>query len=98
MNVDSYLLRRRAAGARSTMQMPPAWPKCALARKNVGGLVLIVTIGAGWAQRSLPMGARPNTELTTSEMNGKDAELQAAVRRKREDSRGRLGPGASTSI
>ena len=57
------------------------------AGKGVSGLVLIVTIGTGLGTALFTDGVLvPNTELGHIEMNGKDAELQAAdAARKRED-------------
>jgi polyphosphate glucokinase len=57
------------------------------AGKGVNGLVLIVTIGTGLGTALFTDGVLvPNTELGHIEMNGKDAELQAAdAARKRED-------------
>jgi polyphosphate glucokinase len=57
------------------------------AGKGIGGLVLIVTIGTGLGTALFTDGVLvPNTELGHIEMNGKDAELQAAdSARKRED-------------
>ncbi|MBN2391287.1 MAG: ROK family protein [Anaerolineae bacterium] len=57
------------------------------AGKGVGGLVLIVTIGTGLGTALFTDGVLvPNTELGHIEMNGEDAELQAAdSARKRED-------------
>ena len=57
------------------------------AGKGVGGLVLIVTIGTGLGTALFTDGVLvPNTELGHIEMNGQDAELQAAdSARKRED-------------
>jgi polyphosphate glucokinase len=57
------------------------------AGKDVGGLVLIVTIGTGLGTALFTDGVLvPNTELGHIEMNGQDAELQASdAARKRED-------------
>lgn len=57
------------------------------AGKGINGLVLIVTIGTGLGTALFTDGILvPNTELGHIEMNGKDAELQAAdSARKRED-------------
>lgn len=57
------------------------------AGKGVKGLVLIVTIGTGLGTALFTDGVLvPNTELGHIEMNGQDAELQAAdSARKRED-------------
>lgn len=57
------------------------------AGKGVSGLVLIVTIGTGLGTALFTDGVLvPNTELGHIEMNGQDAELQAAdSARKRED-------------
>jgi polyphosphate glucokinase len=57
------------------------------AGRGVDGLVLIVTIGTGLGTALFTDGVLvPNTELGHIEMNGKDAELQAAdSARKRED-------------
>jgi polyphosphate glucokinase len=65
------------------------------AGKGHQGVLLMVTVGTGWAPRCSWTALVPNTELGHIEINGEDAEANASdAARKRDDLRGKVGSPA----